>query len=70
MSKKTTGAILLLLTIASAGAAVATLLPTSALHKNDLGYFSLCPFVPWSTLTLFFVAGLIWLVRDYLLTRD
>ena len=69
MPKKLIGAVLLLLTIAAAGAAVATLIPASAPHKNDLGYFSLCPFAPWSTLMLLLVAGVIWMVRGYLLTR-
>jgi hypothetical protein len=69
MPKKTAGALLLLLTVAAAGAALATLIPADAIHKNDLGYLSLCPFAPWSTLALGFVAVLIWLIRGYVLTR-
>ncbi len=48
---------------------VATLLPFGASTKNDLGYFSLCSFAPWSTLALLLVAGVVWAIRKYLLTR-
>ena len=68
MSKKTIGAVLLVPVIAAAGASVATLIPWSAPHKNDLGYLSLCPFAPWSTLMLAMVAGVLWVVRGYFLT--
>ena len=69
MVKKTVGAVLLVLAIASAGAGLATLIPASAPHANDLGYMSLCPFAPWSTLILLLLAGVIWVVRGYILTR-
>jgi hypothetical protein len=52
-----------------AGLAVLTLLPFSSPKENDLGYVSMCPFAPWSTLSLLLVAGLIWVVRQYLITR-
>jgi hypothetical protein len=46
-----------------------TLLPFSTGNiKSDLGYSSLCPFAPWSTLTLLAGAGLAWLVRAYVKT--
>jgi hypothetical protein len=51
------------------GTAAVTLLPLSAPKANDLGYVSACPFAPWSTLALLMVAGLIWAVREYLVTR-
>ena len=69
MSKKTVGALLWAPIIAAAGSAVATLIPSPAPHKNDLGYLSLCPFAPWSTLMLLMVAAVLWVVRSYLLTR-
>jgi len=50
--------------------ALVTLLPFSSGNiKSDLGYTSLCPFAPWSTLTLLAFAGLVWLVRAYVKTQ-
>lgn len=49
--------------------ALLTLIPFSAAKMNDLGYHSICPFAPWSTLSLLFVAFLVHLVRGYVLTR-
>jgi len=49
--------------------AVVTALPFSASKTNDLGYYSLCSFAPWSSVALLFVAGLIWAIRSYLQTR-
>jgi hypothetical protein len=46
-----------------------TLFPASATKMNDLGYFSMCPFAPWSTLALLMAAGAVWAIRSYLLTR-
>jgi hypothetical protein len=46
-----------------------TLLPLEVSKKSDLGYYSLCSFTPWSTLALLFVAGVLWAIRKYLLTR-
>jgi len=50
--------------------AVWTLLPFSAARANDLGYISACPFAPWSTFSLLFVAGVAWAIRQYLLTIE
>jgi hypothetical protein len=51
-------------------AALVTLAPFSSGYiKSDLGYSSLCPFAPWSTLTLLAFAGLVWLVRAYVKTQ-
>jgi hypothetical protein len=33
---------------------------------SDLGYRTLCPFAPWSTITLLFLAGLAWVVRKHI----
>jgi hypothetical protein len=50
--------------------ALVTLLPFSSNNiKSDLGYSSLCPFAPWSTLTLLASAGLVWLIRAYVKTQ-
>jgi hypothetical protein len=46
--------------------ALGTLMPFSATRINDLGYRSLCPFAPWSTLSLLLGAGVVWAVRRYL----
>jgi len=51
------------------GLAAVTLLPFSASKTNDLGYSSLCTFVPWSTFALLLAAGVIGAIRQYLLTR-
>ena len=49
---------------------VVTLLPFSSNNiRSDLGYSSLCPFAPWSTLTLLAGAGLAWLIRAYVKTQ-
>ena len=52
--------ILLGLIVLFVGLAVLTLLPFTAPRANDLGYISMCPFAPWSTLSLLLVAGVIW----------
>ncbi len=52
-----------------AGLALWTLLPFSAPKANDLGYISACPFAPWSTLALLLGAGVLWVLRQYFLTR-
>ena len=61
--------ILLGLVVLFIGLAVLTLLPFTAPRANDLGYMSMCPFAPWSTLSLLVVAGVIWAIRQYLITR-
>ena len=62
---------LLILVWIFAGSALITLLPLGGAKANDFGYNSACPFAPWSTLLLLIVAGLIWAVRQYLITlRD
>ena len=61
--------ILLGLIVLFVGLAVLTLLPFTAPRANDLGYMSMCPFAPWSTLSMLLVAGVIWAIRQYLITR-
>jgi hypothetical protein len=69
MSKDIRNALLLALMIVLVGLAVFTLLPFSASKANDLGYVSTCPFAPWSSLVLLLAAGVIWAIRQYLMTR-
>jgi hypothetical protein len=69
MSKDVRNTTLLALIIILIGLALFTLAPFSATKTNDLGYDSACPFAPWSTLALLIVAGGIWAVRQYLMTR-
>ncbi len=68
MSKQNLGAILLAVIIVAGLTAVATLLPIGA-KINDIGYDSWCPFAPWSTLILAALTGVIWVIRQYVLTR-
>jgi hypothetical protein len=49
--------------------ALVTLVPYSDHKGGDLGYSTLCPFAPWSTLTFLVPAGLLWLVRSYVKTQ-
>jgi hypothetical protein len=49
--------------------AIWTVLPGNASKPNDLGYFSVCSFAPWSTLALLLVAGVLWVIRRYFQTR-
>jgi len=44
--------------------------PVSSSKTNDLGYASLCPFAPWSSLALLLAAGLVWAVRRYLMEQS
>jgi hypothetical protein len=46
-----------------------TLVPFSAAKVNGIGYHSMCPFAPWSSLGLLVAAGVAWVVRSYVLTR-
>lgn len=45
--------------------ALATLIPYQGSMMGDLGYYSLCPFAPYSTLSLLSIAGIIWAVRGH-----
>jgi hypothetical protein len=67
--QRTSNTILLGLVVLFVGLGVLTLLPFTAPRANDLGYMSMCPFAPWSTLSLLVVAGVIWAIRQYLVTR-
>ena len=69
MSKDVRNAMLMAIIIVLVGLALFTLLPFSASKPNDLGYVSTCPFAPWSTLVLLLAAGVVWAIRQYLVTR-
>jgi hypothetical protein len=69
MSKKQIALGLLVIVLVLAGLALITLLPFAAARPNDVGYVSTCPFAPWSTLVLLLGAGVLWVVRQYILTR-
>ena len=69
MSDKTRIAGLLALVWIFVVLSVSTIVPFSASKTNDLGYYSVCSFAPWSALALLLVAGVIWAIRKYLLTR-
>jgi hypothetical protein len=69
MSPKNLSALLLVIAVLFGVLALATLAPFSSgspAMVSDLGYYTLCPFAPYSTLTLLFVAGLAWMVRRYI----
>jgi hypothetical protein len=66
MSRATLSFFLLAMTILLAAAAMVTLIPHTSRTVSDLGYYTLCPFAPWSTLTLLFFGGLAWFVRQHM----
>jgi len=69
MSRKTVCLILLVLALFLASAGLATLIPYPRNNMmSDLGYFAMCPFAPWSTLTLLGLGGLCWVVRQHIRT--
>jgi hypothetical protein len=65
MSRKTLSSILFAAAILFGVLALVTLVPHSNKMVSDLGYHTLCPFAPWSTLTLLFLGWLAWIVRGY-----
>jgi hypothetical protein len=69
MSDKTSIGILAALAWIFIALAAVTVIPFTAAKLNDLGYYSLCSFTPWSTLALLTVAGVAWAIRKYLVTR-
>ena len=48
---------------------LATLLPSAGSTINDLGYHSLCPLAPWSSLAMLVLAGIAAAIRGYVLKR-
>jgi hypothetical protein len=70
MSRKTLSSFLFAAAIVSGVLALVTLAPHSNPMLSDLGYHTLCPFAPWSTLTLLFLGWLAWIVRGYVNQQD
>jgi len=66
MSRQTLSSLLLAAAILFLVLAAVTLAPFTNPMISDLGYHTLCPFAPWSTLTLLFLGGVSWVVRSYL----
>jgi hypothetical protein len=69
MSRKALSHILLAGVIIPVILAAATLIPHSSATISDLGYYTFCPFAPWSTLALLFLAGLCWVLRQYITSQ-
>ena len=65
MNKETLSHLLLMTTLLLIALAAATLVPAQTKVLSDLGYHTLCPFAPYSTLSLLGLAGLAWVVRGY-----
>jgi hypothetical protein len=66
MSRPAQSNLLLAVVIVFAALAAATLVPYSASMISDLGYYTLCPFAPWSTLALLLLAAVAWVLRRYI----
>jgi hypothetical protein len=70
MSRKTLSSILFAAAILFGVLGLVTLAPHSNPMVSDLGYHTLCPFAPWSTLTLLFLGWLAWIVRGYMNSQE
>ncbi len=66
MSRQTLSFLFLATAVVFAVMAAATVIPFPASMKSDLGYYTLCPFAPWSTLMLLLVAGISWILRGHI----
>ena len=66
MSRKNQSSLLLAITTLLVALAAATLVPYSSSMISDLGYYTLCPFAPWSTLALLLGAAVCWVLRKYI----
>jgi hypothetical protein len=69
LSRSPLNPILLVIAIALLVLSLATLVPHTSSMVNVLGYESLCPFAPWSTLALLFGSGVAWAVRQHIDTQ-
>jgi hypothetical protein len=68
MTRPTLSRLLFIGALFFAVTALATLVPYPNKMISDLGYFTLCPFAPYSTLTLLFLGALCWAVRAHIKT--
>jgi len=66
MSRQNLSSLLYIFAILLAAGAVTTLVPYASPRISDMGYRTLCPFAPWSTITLLFLAGLGWVIRRHI----
>lgn len=66
MSRQTVSSALLILTLVLLVSGLATLIPCQSKMISDLGYYTFCPFAPYSTGTLLLLAGLAWVVRQHI----
>ena len=66
LSRKNLSSLLFAATVLFGILAAVTLIPHANKMVSDLGYHTLCPFAPWSTLTLLFLGWLAWTVRGYI----
>ena len=66
MSRGTMCSLLLIAAVFFGVMAIVTLIPYQTRMMSDLGYFSMCPFAPWSTLTLLMLGGVCWSVRKHI----
>jgi hypothetical protein len=69
MSLKTGNQFLVVLACLFVVSGIITLLPARASLVNDLGYSSLCPFAPRSSIILLLGAGICVAIRNYMLSR-
>jgi hypothetical protein len=65
MSRQNLSFLLLAGAVVFLALAIVTLLPFPSSTISDLGYHALCPFAPWSTVMLLFLAGLSWAVHRH-----
>ena len=66
MTRQTQSSLLFAATILLGILAVVTIVPFSTPMVSDLGYHTVCPFAPWSTLTLLFLGWMAWVLRGYI----
>ena len=70
MSRQTLISLLQAVTALLLVLALTTLMPYQNNMVSDLGYHTLCPFAPWSTMTLVFLAGVAWIVRQHAMAQN
>jgi hypothetical protein len=69
MSRQDLSFVFLASAVVFAVLAAATVIPFRASMISDLGYYTLCPFAPWSTLMLLLVAGISWVLRGHIAAK-
>ena len=69
MSRQTLSSILLAIASILLVLGLATAVPYHSKMISDLGYYTFCPFAPYSTGTLLLLAGLAWIVRRHVMAQ-